>query len=167
MVLEIFYSELTMEMIYGFGFLFVTLFVATLSDLIKMRIERKFMYMWLGFTILIFVHEFLVGIEWLKWIIMLGLGLLSWRGTGRIFRLARADVLAISAVCSLLTIPQILLFYGLLIVVNKVFLLPVRLLRKTRYPFIPVIWISLTLMIIFLGVFSWNLLELFSRFPLI
>jgi len=162
-MLEFLYSELSIKIIYGFGFMFFTLLVASISDIKMMFIKKSFMYMWIVFAVVMFLYEYTSQISWIKWILIVSFGLLSWRGIGKIFSLARADVIAIAAVSSLLTVPQLLLFYVILILVNKVILYPIALLNKMRYPFIPVIWISLTFLIIILGVLNWNFMEIIDN----
>lgn len=159
MVIGIFSSDISLELIYGFGFLFFTLLFASMSDIVKMKIKRSFMYMWIGFAIIFLLHDYLSGIDWLKWIIIFFFAILSWRGIGKILKLERADVVAIVAVSSILTLSQMILFYVILILVNKLIVYPLRFFGRKRYPFIPVIWVSLTILFLALGIINWNLFE--------
>jgi len=151
--------EVSLKMVYGLGFMFFTLLVASVSDLKSMTIKAEFLTMWLGFSAIMFWHDYITGTElmWWKWGLITTLGIFSWKGIGKIFSLARADVVAVSAVCSVLEIPYILLFYIILILVNKVGLYPLKIFgKKDKYPFMPVIWFSLVLLILLLGVIEWN-----------
>lgn len=149
----------SMKLLYGLAFMFFTLLMASLSDLRKMSIKAEFLTMWLAFSILMLFYDLFTGMEllWIKWLMICALGFLSWKGTGKIFSLARADVVAISAVCSALEIPYIILFYIILILVNRVGVYPLKIFgKKDKYPFMPVIWFSLLILIVILGVFEWN-----------
>jgi len=90
----------------------------------------------------------------------------SWKGIGKIFSLARADVFAIAAVCSVLDPVYIIVFYIMLVLVNKIGLYPLKIFgKRNSYPFMPVIWLSTTVMIILLGVIEWNyVINLISNF---
>ncbi len=147
------------KLVYGMGFMFFTLLVASVSDLKRMTIKAEFMAMWLGFSAIMLFHDYTTGLEyiWWKWLFIIGLGLLSWKGTGKIFSLARADVVAVSAVCSVLEIPYIILFYIILLLVNRVSIYPLKIFGKAnRYPFMPVIWFSLLVLIFILGIIEWE-----------
>jgi len=152
MLFEFFSSGTPLKLLYGLGFMFFTLLIASFSDLRKMNIDRELFILWLGVTGVMLFYDFYHGISWLKWIIILVLGILSWRGVGKVFSLARADVVAISAVCSILDTPYILLFYVILLLVNKLVLYPVNFFKKNKYPFMPVILVSLIIIILVLGV---------------
>ncbi len=152
-------QDVSLKLVYGLGFMFSTLFIASISDLRKMTIKAEFMTMWIGFTGIMLWHDYSTGIEffWVKWLLILVLGILSWKGTGHIFSLARADVIAITAVCSVLDIPYIVLFYIFLLLVNKIGVFPLKLFGKgEKYPFMPVILLSLFFIILVLGIVEWN-----------
>lgn len=151
--------EVSLKLLYGLGFMFFTLLLASFSDLKRMAIKAEFLSMWLAFSVLMFLYDFFTGMEflWIKWALIIGLGLFSWKGTGKIFALARADVVAISAVCSVLEIPYIVLFYIILVLVNRIGVYPLKIFgKKEKYPFMPVIWFSLVIMIFILGLFQWG-----------
>ena len=159
-VAEILSSDVSLKLAYGLGFMFFTLLIASLSDLKSLTIKAEFVSMWLGFSILMFIYDlFYVDYVWWKWLFIIILGILSWKGLGKMFSLARADVIAVSAVCAVLEIPHIFLFYIILIITNKIGIYPLRLFGKQgKYPFMPVIWVSLMIMIFILGVVNWNIL---------
>ncbi|UCG95480.1 MAG: hypothetical protein JSV92_00290 [archaeon] len=151
--------EVSLKLVYGLGFMFFTLLVASVSDLRKMVIKAEFLTMWTAFAILMFLYDYYTGMEfiWIKWLLIIVLGLFSWKGVGKIFSLARADVVAISAVCSVLEIPYIVVFYIILLLVNQVGLYPLKIFgKKDKYPFMPVIWFSLLLLIALLGIIEWK-----------
>jgi len=157
-------SDVSLKLVYGLGFMFFTLLVASVSDLRRMAIKAEFISMWMGFMILMFAYDLLTGMDmmWIKWALIIGLGFFSWKGSGKIFSLALADVIAISAVCSLLEIPYIVVFYIVLLLVNRIGIYPLKIFgKKDKYPFMPVIWFSLLVMIFLLGIVEWtNLWEL-------
>lgn len=152
---EIVSPEVSMKLLYGLGFMFFTLLLASFSDLRKMSIKAEFVTMWAAFSLLMFLYDFFTGMTliWIKWLLIAGLGLFSWKGVGKIFALARADVVAISAVCSVLEIPYIVLFYIVLLLVNRIGIYPLKIFgKKDKYPFMPVVWFSLVLLIFILGI---------------
>ncbi|MCK4634286.1 MAG: hypothetical protein KAT37_00250 [Candidatus Aenigmarchaeota archaeon] len=160
-MLEFMSSGASLKLVYGLGFMFFTLLVASVSDLRKMTIKAEFMTMWICFSILMLWHDYTAGMEflWFKWLLIIILGTLSWKGLGKIFSLARADVIAISAVCSVLELPYIIFFYIILVLVNKIGLYPLKLFgKKGKYPFMPVIWFSLLIIIIILGIVEWDVI---------
>lgn len=153
--------DVSLKLAYGLGFMFFTLLMASVSDLRKMTIDAGFMSMWIGFLAMMFWYDYSTNMEllWLKWLLIIGLGILSWRGIGKIFSLARADVVAVSAVCSVLDAPYVIVFYIILVVVNQLGFYPLKLFgKRDKYPFMPVIWLSLVTMIFILGIVEWNVI---------
>ena len=151
---EILSSGASLKVVYGLGFMFFTLLMASVSDLRKLTIKAEFVSTWLGFSLLMFAYDYFnYEYVWWKWFLIVLLGILSWRGTGKIFSLARADVVAISAVCSVLEIPYIVLFYIILLVTNAIAIYPLKFFRRgNKYPFMPVILLSLVILILILGI---------------
>ena len=163
MLPEIISSDVSLKLVYGLGFMFFTLLMASVSDLKNLTIKAEFVSMWIGFSVLMFAYDFFTAdYLWWKWLLIIALGVLSWKGIGKIFSLARADVIAVSAVCSVLETPYIILFYIILIFVNKIGSYPLKLFgRHNKYPFMPVIWFSLLIMIFILGIAKWDALFAF------
>jgi hypothetical protein len=141
----------------GLAFLLGSFTVATLSDLKYLAAQREFLEVWLGIVGVVFVVQ-VIGLvrsptDWpifaLRWSLIIGFCLLSWRKVGILFRLAFGDVAALAAAACLLPT----LFIALLFVFAKVFawgLRPFLAGNRTTWPFMPVVTLA-TLAILVLG----------------
>ena len=90
----------------GLAFLLGSFVVATWSDLKYMAAQREFLEVWLAFLLGMLIHDVLQvhagrmavpASPSLKWVLLMGLSLLSLREVGVLFRLARGDVAALAA----------------------------------------------------------------------
>ncbi|MFP4116589.1 MAG: hypothetical protein ACLFQ8_00520 [Candidatus Aenigmatarchaeota archaeon] len=146
--------ELTTYQIYAMLFLLGSLAVSSISDLKKTAAQKEFFHFWLIFSgvmaIVDFYPQFVEGsfppLFLGKWILIGAFVLLSWRRTGFVFRLAKMDVSAVVAVSTLLSFTPLLAFYLLL----KIFSLVLRsiLSKGDRYPFLPIIFCTVTVIIL-------------------
>lgn len=143
---ELFALDLGVYQVYGLFFLLGSFVVASISDLKHMAAQREFMDVWLAFVVLMAVLDaWRAGFRpeqalLLKWGILVGLSVLSWRRVGLLFKLARADVAAMAAAASLLQPGGVVLFWGLM----KALSVPLGAgLRKgDYYPFLPVVTLA-------------------------
>lgn len=146
--------QLSTYQTYGLFFLLGSIIVATISDLKRMAAQKEFFEFWLGFTVVMFLVEMypyfskqtlpneVIG----KWVVLIGLCLLSWNKIGVLFKLARMDVVAIAAVCSLFNVFWVVAFFPFLKVISAIES-PI-LESEGRYPFLPVIFTALVTILI-------------------
>lgn len=136
--------------VYALWFLLGSFAVSGLSDLRRMSAQREFMEVWILFTAAVFVLDAWrvyngadLVVHGVKWVLILLAGLFSWRGVGGLFRLARGDVWAIVAVCSLFNPLFVVLYMGVLKLTD---ILTAPLFRRFgsggAYPFIPAVLIA-------------------------
>lgn len=139
--------------IYGLVFLLGSLAVATISDLKKMAAQKEFFQFWLIFTIGMFALDAYPMLQSgeiqnafvFKWIIIGAFCLLSHSDKGVIFKLGKMDIAAMTAVASLFNLYSVIIFIPLTKIVS---ILEKPLLRRGgRYPFIPVIFTSVSLIL--------------------
>ena len=154
-------------LVYGLGFMLVTLLLASFSDLRRMTIKAEYMTMWIGLTVLMLLYDYFSGSQYIliKWGMIILLGILSYEKSGKIFKLAKSDVVAISAVCSVISFIYIIPFYLILLVVNSLGSWPLGIFgKKNSYPFMPVIFLSVLVLVFILGIVNWqSLLEMFGN----
>lgn len=147
--------ELNKYQIYGLLFLMGSLAVATISDLKKLAAQKEFFQFWAVFAagmFLLDLHPVLQSGEMpggflAKWIAIPVICVLSYSDRGIIFKLARMDVAAMAAVASMFNVYFLAIFVPLL----KVISLLVKPLSKRggRYPFVPVITVSVGIILLF------------------
>lgn len=144
--------------VYGLFFLLGSFVVATLSDVKHMSAQREFMDVWWAFAAIIlaiqlYASDLRPGAPFfVKWALILALGVLSHRLVGWWLRLATADVAAIVAAASLFP-PLLVLAYFILL---KLIAWPAALLLargRPAYPFMPVVTVA-TLLVIALALFT-------------
>lgn len=141
--------EFTTYQVYGMFFLLGSLVVSTISDIRKMAAQKEFFEFWLGFTVLMFfvdlypfLGERIPNSLIAKWAILTVLCLLSWDKVGIAFRLAKMDMTAIAAVCSLFNVFWVVIFFPLLKLISMI---EAPILESgDRYPFLPVVFTALT-----------------------
>jgi hypothetical protein len=141
----------------GLAFLVGSFTVATLSDLKYLSAQKEFLEVWLLFALGALVYDSWLGSRpgaiWqplaVKWVLILGLSVASWREVGWLFRLAPGDVAALAAAACLLPPLLVVLLY----LTSKVLSYPLApVLRRGRpvYPFMPVVTLA-TLAVLALG----------------
>ena len=133
--------------VYGLFFLLGSFAVATLSDVKTMTAQREFMDVWWLFAAAMFVVQLLShdgslsGPFLLKWGLIVGFALASWRGIGLWLRLAVADVAACVAAAALLSPGLVVVEFVLL----KLLAWPAAKILargKPAYPFMPVVTLA-------------------------
>lgn len=133
-------------------FLLGTYAVSTLDDLIRMRASKSFLYVWILISIVLAVLLYQdndatltvrLGIAVLLPIILCS-GLPG-------FKLAYGDVFALLPIVFLLPLVQVFLFFLILLLTDRFILrlFYMKMLRHTRYPFMPAILISTGLILMY------------------
>ena len=165
MVLED-WLEFTMEpmQIYGLFFILGSYSVATLSDLKRMSAQSEFVSVWAIIAIALFVVDvYLVGTDKfdmnmfiVKWLLIVGLSILSHEKVGVYFHLATGDVVAMMAAAALLGPFGVVIFY-IIVKIMDFITRPIwrQFGTETAYPFMPVIFLT-TLAVLFI---AWILAE--------
>jgi len=155
---EWFMPEFNLLQMLGLAFVLGSLYIATISDLKYMRVVHENITGWsiiiaLLACIDIYSHYTTYsGMQILavKWLLIGVLCLLSTSRFGVLFKLAKADVVAIAAACALLEPATVVLFFVLLKVLDK---LEEPLLRRagdrSGYPFLPVVFSATLVMLAF------------------
>ena len=132
--------------LYGLVFLIGSLTVASLSDIRRMAAQKDFAEVWAAFTLLFLLYD-IYHIDQLnpkmvavKWVLIAFFTIASLKLTSHWFILSLMDIAAACAVMSLLTVPYVLFYYFILIVLKEI-MNPI--LRKFgdagAYPFLPVV----------------------------
>ena len=134
--------ELSPWEVYGLFFLLGSFAVATLSDVKHMSAQREFMDVWWAFAAVILAVQLYAADFapqapfFVKWALVLLLGILCHRAVGAWLRLATADVAAVVAAAALFPPLLVLAYFALL----KVLAWPAAWLLargKPAYPFMP------------------------------
>lgn len=134
--------------LYALWFLLGSQAVSGLSDVRRMAAQREFMEVWIVFAVAVLgLDAWRVSQEGapldvfaVKWVLIVVIGLLSWRKVGILFRLARGDVWAIVAVCALFNPLFVVIYVVLLKLSDMVLRIPLRQFGSGgAYPFIPVV----------------------------
>jgi len=156
-ILQLLFSEVTKIQFYGLIFLLGSFTVASLSDLRRMAAQKDFMEVWLLFTVIISLYDiYLVWNEtltpsgfFLKWILIVGFALASWKYVHFLFSLADMDIAAITSMASLLSPFYIIVFYLLLLILNHIMAPSLKKFGNGfLYPFLPVVFTSSVLILI-------------------
>lgn len=151
--------------VYALWFLLGSQAVSGLSDLRRMSAQREFMEVWILFAVVMFGIDgwrvsqgadlLLYGV---KWVLIVAVGVLSWRKVGGLFHLARGDVWAIVAVCALFN-PLFVVIYTVVLKVADMLMRPVLKAFGSggAYPFIPAVLVAtlVTVGIILTDVVGW------------
>ena len=129
----------------------VSIFIASLSDLVRMSARRGFFVFWLLIIVVVLIYDLYMAMdseEWLmmevKWGLMVLFVILSNSVFGIYLKLAKADVAACVAAACLLTPILIILLFILLKVLDFI-MRPVLCFfgKKDAYPFMPVVLLGL------------------------
>lgn len=153
MNLDVFTLNLSTYQIYVLIFLLGSLAVASISDLKNMIAQKEFFHFWAIFTVGVLIFDGytayrsgeIQNILILKWIAIAGVCVLSYSKTGILFKLSKMDVAAVAAVMSIMNIYSIVLFVPILKVVSVLEGLVLK--RGERYPFIPVVFTTVSLIV--------------------
>jgi len=151
---EVLYLEMTTYQIYALFFLLGSLAVSSISDIKMTAAQKEFFQFWVLFTGIMFVVDLYpritAGEELMmfsaKWVLIAVFCVLSSRKVKVVFGLAKMDVAAVAAVSSLFGFYTLIVFYILLKIVSVVE--RPLLSRKDRYPFLPVVLTSATLILL-------------------
>jgi len=141
----------------GLAFLLGSFTVATLSDMKYLSAQREFLEVWLAFLAVFFLIDLVSLMRgppvWpgfvLRWGLLAGLCLVSWRGVGWLFRLAPGDVAALAAAACLLPVVYILIYFALARLFATL-LRPLLAGDRRVWPFMPVVTLA-TLVLAVLG----------------
>lgn len=137
--------------IYALAFLLVSIFLASLSDLVRMTASRRFLIFWLLIIVVVLIYDIYMALdsdEWLmmavKWGLIALFAILSNSVIGIYFKLARADVAACAAAACLLA-PILIILLFILLKISDVVMRPVlrRFGKGDAYPFMPVVFLGL------------------------
>lgn len=143
--------EFPQTTLYALWFLLGSQAVSGLSDVRRMSAQREFMEVWILFAVAVFALDAWrvyqegapLDVYAVKWLLVVAVGLLSWRKVGVLFRLARGDVWAIVAVAALFNPLFVVLYVILLKISDTVLRLPLRRFGSGEsYPFIPVVLVA-------------------------
>jgi hypothetical protein len=145
MALEILSLNLGTYQIYGLLFLLGSLSVASISDLKNMSAQKEFFHFWTAFTVIMFIVDAYPkllsnpfnNLFWGKWIVIILFSLLSYSNYGIIFKLSRMDIMAVTAVASILNFYSVIIFIPLLKIISA--LEKPLLKNRNKYPFLPVV----------------------------
>lgn len=152
--------EIGQLQIYLLWFLLGSFTVATLSDLKHMSAQKEFLDVWVIFVISMFASDIYYNIYTnykiyylvAKWIIIFAiLPILS----RTVLRLAKGDIFAKMAACSLFPPVYAVAYLGIEFVIEKITSPLWKLFgKKTAYPFMPVVYVTLIIMLIIISIFN-------------